>query len=189
MYLNRNTFSTYAARTFLMLTFMLFFSQMLSASGPTVPTNIVAYVPITLNNAQNVGVPANFVQELTVNSVAYNSLEATTLNNIEFFFPNGTVARSWLEGNTLNPAQTSLIKLTNTIYWVALPASFLPASSSNTIYLGFANTLVNLFSIPSNVGKLHSSAPPMRCTMTEQMSLRSMITLREPLLTPGSGMP
>ncbi len=112
----------------------------------TVPANIVDYVPITFTNSQSAGVQNNFQLGLSVNSLAYKSYESSTLNNIEFFYANGTLAPSWLEGNVLNNRQTTnLYTSTNTFYWLSVPANFLPASGSNTVYMGFATTSFNLF--------------------------------------------
>jgi len=104
----------------------------------TMPTNILEYVPVTLTNSQSTGIPNPFQQMITVNSLAYQSYEASNLQNIEFFYANGTIVPSWLESGNSNAD-------TNTIYWLRLPGNFLPASSSNTLYLGFASTSTTLF--------------------------------------------
>lgn len=111
----------------------------------TIPTDIVEYVPITLTNSQGTGVENNFQMGLSVNSLAYQGYESSNLDNIEFFYANGTLVPSWLEGNVLNNRQsTNLYTSTNTFYWLNIPANFLPASSSNTLYMGFAANSINL---------------------------------------------
>ena len=77
----------------------------------TVPTNIVAYLPITFTNYQDVAVAANTplaVGTVTssgniigFNAVAYQQYETCNLNNGEFFLANGMVLNSWMEGNIL----------------------------------------------------------------------------------------
>ena len=107
----------------------------------TTPAAIQYYVPITLTNGQTVGIPNPSQINVTVNSLAYQSYEASNLINVEFFYYNGTIVPSWLEGNVLNSAQkTNLYTSENNVYWLKIPGNFLPASSSNTLYMGFATT-------------------------------------------------
>ncbi len=132
------------------LALLLFFlSGALGASGVTLPGNIVAYVPITLANTQGSAFAHGSQIMISVNSLKYQRYESSNLGNIEFFYSNGTVIDSWLEGNIANEQQTSnLYTSANTIYWVEInPANtFLAADSSNTIYMGFATNTINLFS-------------------------------------------
>ena len=115
----------------------------------TTPTGILEYVPITLTNSQSAGVPNPFQQMITVNSLEYQTYEASNLQNIEFFYANGTITPSWLESGNSNTD-------TNTIYWLKVPGNFLPASSSNTLYMGFVSTSTNLFS-----NTITGEAPPL----------------------------
>lgn len=131
----------------LLLIFTLFLFSIAFASNPIVPSNILTYVPIQLSNSQNSIYPQNSQIMLTVNSLAYESYESNTLQNIEFFYSNGTLIPSWLEGNSLNEKQTTnLYTSQNTIYWLRIfPAnSFLGNDASNTIYMGIAMTSTNL---------------------------------------------
>ena len=107
-------------------------------TGIIIPTSISYYVPVTLANNQPYALPNPFQDMLTVNSLAYQSYEAANLDNIEFFYANGTIVPSWLESGNSNTA-------TNTIYWLKVPGAFIPASSSNTLYMGFAANTVSLF--------------------------------------------
>ncbi len=120
-----------------------------TAVDPTIiviPTKILYYVPITFTNSQTTGISNPSQLNLTVNSLSYNAYEASNLDNIEFFYVNGTIVPSWLEGNVLNAQQTAnLYTSENTVYWLKVTGSFLPASSSNTLYMGFAATTQNLF--------------------------------------------
>ena len=115
----------------------------------TTPSGILEYVPITLANSQSTGVPNPFQQMITVNSLSYQAYEASNLQNIEFFYANGTIVPSWLESGNSNTD-------TNTIYWLKVPGNFLPASSSNTLYMGFVSTSTNLFS-----NTITGEAPPL----------------------------
>ncbi len=108
-----------------------------------IPTEIVYYVPITYNNLQSTAVATGTPLYTAVNALAYKSYYTANVNNAEFFTPNGMLLDSWLEGNTANELQTSnLYTSTNLLYWVKAPANFLAASSSNTIYLGWAGNVV-----------------------------------------------
>ena len=94
------------------------------------PAGIIDYVPITFTNSQSVGVPNPYSLNVTVNSLAYQSYEASNLGNIEFFYADGTLIPSWLEGNALNSAQTAnLYNSQNTVYWLKIPGNFLPAGA------------------------------------------------------------
>ncbi|MDE1871305.1 MAG: hypothetical protein KGI06_03630 [Candidatus Micrarchaeota archaeon] len=119
-----------------------------NASAVTVPSGIVVYVPITINNIQTSNVPSPFQEMITVNSMNYTSIESANLQNIEFFNSTGNIIPSWLESNNTNTS-------TRTIYWVELTNSILGRgndansmlpSSNVIIYMGFAPLATNLFS-------------------------------------------
>ena len=101
-----------------------------------IPTNVINYVPLAIKNSQSTATSSSFQQEVVVDSANYQQYEASNLQNVEFFYPNGTIINSWLESGNSNTA-------TNSIYWLKL--SGIPASSSITIYMGFAPKSVNLF--------------------------------------------
>ncbi|MEM3470420.1 MAG: hypothetical protein QXZ36_06725, partial [Thermoproteota archaeon] len=127
------------------------------------PSSILYYVPITITNSQTSPTPVPFQQMISVNSLAYESYEANNLDNIEFFYANGNVIPSWMEGsasNTLlnNPANSIyMYTSTNTIYWLNIPSG-IPASSSITVYMGFASASQNLFN-NVNVGEAPQLSP------------------------------
>ena len=134
------------------------------------PSNVIAYLPITLFNYQTAAVSANTPLAIGAlnnvngnvigfNALAYQQYETCNLNNAEFFFANGTMATSWLEGNILNEqtansactsssSPNALVDSANILYWVVIPSNiFLPAGSptsptSNTIYLGWAGNVL-----------------------------------------------
>ena len=123
-----------------------------TAVDPTaivIPASIEYYVPVTLTNSQAAATPAQFQQMLSVNSLTYNAYEADNLSNIEFFYFNGTLVPSWMEGsvsNTLLNNPTNSIDLytsTNTIYWLNISGG-IPASNSITVYMGFGPTSASL---------------------------------------------
>ena len=129
----------------LVLTLSLLFIS-LNYASISVPANIVYYIPITFTNQQSTAVAPNTPLMIPFNALAYQSYETTSLNNTEFFFANGTIMPSWIEGNILNESSTALSTATNVIIWVKSPNTntFLPANTgtatTNTIYMGFAGT-------------------------------------------------
>ena len=121
---------------------------------PVLPPSIIQYVNITLNNTQSVATPAPFQQLLEINSSRYSSYEASNLQNVEFFYPNGTVIPSWLESGNSNTA-------TNTIYWLNISGG-IPADTKFRIFMGFATTSTNLFNKVST-----GEAPQLSSTYAE----------------------
>jgi hypothetical protein len=124
------------------------------------PPPIVLYEPIQLYNAQTAATPNPFQQELSVNSLAYNTYEANNLDNIEFFYPNGTVIPSWLESCSTT-CSSSGSSSTSTVYWLKL-TSPIPAGGYAYIYMGFAPTSVNMFG-----GGNNGEAPQLSPTYAE----------------------
>ncbi|MCW1312139.1 MAG: DUF2341 domain-containing protein, partial [Candidatus Parvarchaeota archaeon] len=110
------------------------------------PANIGYIAPLTITNHQNVATPNPFQQEVVINASRYSALEAPNLDNIEFFYSNGTIIPSWLEsGNSSSE---------NATYW--LKVGSIPANSSINAYIGFASTNLNLFN-----GKTVGEAPQL----------------------------
>ncbi len=72
-----------------------------AGSNPNVavPSGIIYYIPIQIANDQPVPTPNEYQQLVLVNSSAYQKYEAPNLDNVEFFYANGTVIPSWLESN------------------------------------------------------------------------------------------
>ena len=116
----------------LLLSFFAF--GIVSASAPA---GVKYSVPITVTNSQGSATPAPFQQMITVNSLNFSSYEAPNLQNIAFYFSNGTIADSWLESGNSNTA-------TNTIYWVKIPQG-IAANGNTVIYMGFFATSNNMF--------------------------------------------
>ena len=105
-------------------------APLLSTSAPPY---IQKYVPITLTNSQSSATVSPFDEEINVPSSDYSSYAASNLQNVEFYYQNGTIIPSWLENKTSS----------NAIWWLKLGR--IPASSSITVYMGFASTSTNLF--------------------------------------------
>jgi len=121
-------------------------------NGSAIPSGIVAYVPITITNSQSSATPSPFQQMISItesnyaNYIAYNGKIA----NFEFFTQSGQVLPAWIENNYSGTL----------IIWVKLPNS-IPASSSLTIYLGFASKSTNLLSSSGTSGI--GEAPQLSC--------------------------
>ena len=105
-------------------------------SGVVFPPNIKIAVPIFIINTQSIAAPAPFQQMITVKMSNYSAYAAPNLQNIEFFYADGTLIPSWLESGNSNTSQA--------IYWLLLKNG-IGANSSLTVYMGFAATSVNLF--------------------------------------------
>ena len=113
-------------------------------SQPTsTPSGIVAYVPITLTNSQSSATPSPFQQMIQINEGNYANYIAYNGNiaNFEFFTQSGQILPAWIESNNSGTLTT----------WVKLPNG-IPASSSLTIYLGFASKTTNLLSSSGTSG-------------------------------------
>ena len=132
----------------------------LAAVQPALPSGINYYIPINIINAQTSAFPSNGQLMVEINSSAYKSYESNNLQNIEFFYQNGTIIPSWLEGDLLNGTLSpNLYNSYNTIYWLRISSgNFLQAESSNVIFLGFASNTVNLFN-GNNVGEAPQLSP------------------------------
>ena len=129
----------------------------------TSPTNIIYYLPIQFTNYQSTALSANTQLAIGTtsngniigfNALKYNTYESKNLNNTNFFYSNGTVITSWMEGNILNEFQNqNLYDSSNVLFWVKIgqnAPNFLPANTgtptTNTIYMGFASNTINTFS-------------------------------------------
>ncbi len=99
---------------------------------------IVYSVPITVANLQDSPTPSPFQANVTIDSAAYSSYEASNLQNIEFFYSNGTIIPSWLESGNSNTA-------TKTIYWLRINGG-IPANTAIAVYIGFGSLTTNFLS-------------------------------------------
>jgi hypothetical protein len=114
------------------------------------PSTLTTYEPITITNTQSSATPNPFQQMVNFTSADPGFSSIATGNfgqNVEFFYYNGTVIPSWLENYTS----------TNAIWWLKIAA--IPAGSSETVYVGFAPTLTNLFNTVND-----GEAPQLTCS-------------------------
>ena len=118
-------------------------SPSLQPNTPTVPSGIVAYVPITLSNSKTVATPAPFQQMVQFSESGYSNYinYSGKTANFEFFTASGSVIPAWIESNSSGTI-TAWLKLANGI----------PASNSITVYLGFASKTTNLLSSSGTSG-------------------------------------
>jgi hypothetical protein len=108
-----------------------------SSESISLPQGIIHFLPVTLMNNQSSDTPSPFQQMVVINSSAYSTYEAGNLQNIEFFYSDGTIIPSWLESGNANNS-------TSSTYWLKI-GDGIPAHSSITIYMGFASISTNLF--------------------------------------------
>ena len=117
----------------------------------SLPSNIVNYAQVIVDNAQGPPPSGFFQQEVSIPSNLYTSYKASNLQNVEFFYADGTVIPSWLESGSSS---------STAVYWLGLAG--LLADSQFPIYIGFAPTSTNLFN-NVNVGE----APQLSSTYGE----------------------
>jgi len=131
-------------------------SSVVLSQPSSIPSGIVAYVPITLSNSQSSATPSPFQQMIQINEGNYANYIAYNGNiaNFEFFTQSGSVLPAWIESNNSG---------TLTV-WVNLPNG-IPGSSSLTIYLGFASKTTNLLSSSGTSGI--GEAPQLSSTYAE----------------------
>ena len=107
------------------------FGSPISSRGPTnIPTGILYYVPITVTNSQSSPVSGSTPVLLSLNWNDYASYLDNPVDNILFFDASGNSLNTWIENGTANT-------VTNSIVWVQLNATGIPANDAITIYLGF----------------------------------------------------
>jgi hypothetical protein len=120
------------------------------------PSVLTTYEPITITNTQSSATPNPFQQMVNFTSADPGFSSIATGNfgqNVEFFYYNGTIIPSWLENYTS----------TNALWWLKIAA--IPAGSSETVYVGFAPTLTNLFNTVND-----GEAPQIPCGSTPTSS-------------------
>ena len=125
----------------------------ITGSTPTViyPANytFAAVSKLTITNKQSSATPSPFQQMVNITSADNGWQLISTGNfgqNVEFFYPNGTIIPSWLESYSSS----------NAIWWLKLGS--IPASSSITVYMGIAPTSTNLFNTVND-----GEAPQLSC--------------------------
>ena len=115
-------------------------------SQPSLPPAVLYYSCVVVSNGQASSPNGVLQVPVPFNALGNQTYLASGLQNTEFFYQNGTIAYSWLEGNVLNAAQSSSMNtVANVIYWLGLPGNFIPAHSSNILYMGLVQQGINLF--------------------------------------------
>lgn len=71
------------------------------------PNNFNRYVVLNIKNGQSVATASPFQQLVEVNMSQYRSFAGAGLQNVEFYYQNGTVIPSWLESGNFNLAGAS----------------------------------------------------------------------------------
>jgi len=135
-------------------------------SQPTsIPSGIVAYVPITLTNSQSSATPSPFQQMIQINEGNYANYIAYNGNiaNFEFYTQSGQILPAWIESNSSGKLIT----------WVKLTPS-IAASGKLTIYLGFASKTTNLLSSSGTTGI--GEAPQLSSTYAQYDNGASVFT-------------
>ena len=95
----------------------------------------VGAVEINITNSQNVSTPPVFQDMLNFDSNEYSFYEAPNLQNVFFFYGNGSILDSWMQSGNTNTNSS-------TVYWLRIPG--IPAHSSEMIFMGFADKSINV---------------------------------------------
>ena len=117
-------------------------------STQTLPAGVVFTTKVTVTNNQNTSTSSPFQQMVNMSNSVYKGYAASNLQNVEFFYYNGTIIPSWLESYTYSK---------NALYWLKLGS--IGANSTDTIYVGFASNGTNLFN-----GNTVGEAPQLSST-------------------------
>ena len=85
-----------------------------ASSNSTVqtPSGITYISPVTITNNQNSTTNGTYQQSLALNISEFSQYESVTLQNVEFFYKNGTIIPSWLESNPLSNSGKLTVNVT-----------------------------------------------------------------------------
>ncbi len=108
----------------------------------SIPANIVEYSCVVINNGQAGATPAPFQQVINLTESTFSPYLTYNGNvaNFEYFYANGNIVPAWIESNSSGKLIT----------WAKTTG--IPGSSSNQIYLGFAQNTINLLSSSGTAG-------------------------------------
>ena len=141
---------------------ILFASLLLIGIVSALPTNVIYYYSINLNNSQTTNTSANFSMNISFNGLNNNTLLNGNASNVIFFYANNTIIPSWFIGNYSNPIQTSSFNTSTTdMWWLNLTNMTNPSILNNTvitIYMGFGNMTTNFYN-----GTTVGAAPELYC--------------------------
>jgi len=116
------------------------------AEGPTIPTGVLAYVPIVLTNSQASAVGGGTQVPLTVDWSSYSTQLNAQVSNVVFFDGSGNPLNAWMEEFVATSDVADRV-------WVQLNSTGIPASSASTIYMGFYSDSTNNFNPSGNWGE------------------------------------
>ena len=123
---------------------LLLTSIPLLASQPAnaAPSGIIYQAPITITNSQSTATPNPFQQMIKIPISTFSSYlyDNNTSANFEFYYSNSTIIPAWIES----------VNSSTIVVWLKLYS--IPASSSITIYMGFASKSTNLLSSSGTTG-------------------------------------
>ena len=150
-----NSKSIAITSVFIALFFILAIGGIHSVHALSFPSGITNYVALNISNSQSTATPNPFQQMINVTSAdnGWSYINNTGNHfgqNVEFFYANGTIINSWLENYTSGHA----------LWWVKVGS--IPASSTLTIYMGFASKTTNLLN-----NKTTGEAPQLSSTYGE----------------------
>ena len=162
----------------------LAFGGIVSAQPTFSNGNVINYAYITLTNTRPVALATNAIVQVTLNASRYSQYETCNLNNVAFYWDNGTQTGiySYMEGNLTNEwianalctAKTSPRALSNStsvlfdLSFGGASSNFLSANTgtatTNTFIIAWAgNTITTqntLMGFTANTGE----APQLSCT-------------------------
>ena len=114
------------------------------------PSQILESVPVTLTNVQQAAAPNPFQQMVVIDSSEYSQYEAPNLQNVVWYYPNGTIIPAWIESGASSASNA-------TVWWLRLRG--FPAHSSLTVYMGFAAPNYSFLSASGPTGEAPQLSP------------------------------
>ena len=141
---------------------------LVSSAAP--PAGIVNYTKVIIVYNGLATFPSSFQQMITANVLNYTSVMTYNGNsaNFELYYANDTVIPAWIESNSSN----TLTIWANVVGGFYAPTS--SATSTNTLYLGFASKTTNLLSSTGTTGI--GEAPQLSPTYAEYDDGASVFT-------------
>lgn len=151
----REKFAFNILTAFLIFSVLFILLSVHSVHALSFPAGITNYVALNISNSQTSATPNPFQQMISITSADsgwtyINNTGNHFGQNVEFFYANGTIIPSWLESYTSSSA----------IWWVKTGS--IAASSTLTIYMGFASKTTNLLN-----NKTTGEAPQLSSTYAE----------------------
>jgi len=136
----------------LLLSSMPFF---IAKSANAAPSGIIYQAPITIDNNQSSATSNPFQQMIKIPISQFSSyiFDNNTSANFEFYYANNTIIPAWIES----------VNSSTIVVWLKIYS--IPASSSITIYIGFASKSTNLLSSSGTIGI--GEAPQLSSTYAE----------------------